>query len=167
MRRHRKKQPTPLLDLGPNPYKETADRIRTLLHDFAAALPMLEPSEMKMTVEERRAARRVSLPFIEWIISMAEKSQDPRIHERFDIAKLRESLELVKAVRPILPELSTFANSLNASIRLKMAILTGQAKETYEAALKIPPEERSPVVVKLIEDLKPVFGKRVRRRKRE
>jgi hypothetical protein len=166
MRRHRKKrQWDPALE--PNPYRETADRISALLDEFAAALPKLEPSEMKLTAAERRAARKVSLPFIERIISMAERSQDPRIHERFDIAKLRDSLELVKAVRPILPELSTFAHSLNASIRLKMAILTGQAKETYEAALKIPPEERSPVVVKLIEDLKPVFGKRVRRRKRE
>jgi hypothetical protein len=166
MRRHRKKrQWDPALE--PNPYRETADRISSLLDEFAAALPKLEPSEMKTTAEERRAARKVSLPFIERIIVMAEASDDPRIHEHYDIAKMRDSLELVKAVRPVLPVLSTFANSLNESIRSKMAILTGQVKETYEAALKIPPEERSEVVIKFIEDLKPFFGKRVRRRKRE
>jgi hypothetical protein len=73
----------------------------------------------------------------------------------------------VKAVRPVFPVLTTFAASLDRSIRWKMAILTDQIRETYEAALKIPPEERSPGVIKYIEDLKPVLGKRVRRRKRE
>ena len=47
MRRHRKKRQSDP-DLEPNPYRETAERICTLLDDFAAALPKAEPMP-KMT----------------------------------------------------------------------------------------------------------------------
>jgi hypothetical protein len=165
MRRHRKKrQWDPALE--PNPYKESADRISALLDEFAAALPKLEPRP-EITAEERRAARKVTIPFIESIVSMTEASDDPRIHEHYDIAKMRDSLELVKAIKPVLAFLTTFSISLDASIRSKMAILNEQVRQTYEAALKIPPEERSEGVIKFLEDLKPFFGKRVRRRKRD
>lgn len=143
-----------------NPYQETADRIRTLIREFAAALPKPEP-------RLKSARRKVSIAFIEAIVSMAEASQDPRILEHFDVRKARETLEFVKAVRPILSLLTTFATSLNATLRLNRAILTAQLRETYDAASKLAPEERSPGVVKFVEDLKPFFGKRVRRRRIE
>jgi hypothetical protein len=73
----------------------------------------------------------------------------------------------VKAVRPVLALLTTFVTSLNTTLRLNRAILTAQIRETYDAASKLAPEERSPAVIKFVEDLKPFFGKRVRRRLRD
>jgi hypothetical protein len=119
-------------------YQQLAAEFYVELEDVANLIPNLESAHVS-TARFVRSHQNVSLEFLATAIAAVEQSVELQGVRKLDVTAARDTLQFLKAFRPVLDRIRALADSLEFTMKSCRASLTADALQIYAIAKAVAP----------------------------
>jgi hypothetical protein len=106
-------------------------------------IPNLEIAHVS-TARFVRSHQNVSLEFLATAIAAVEQSVELQGVRKLDVTAARDTLQFLKAFRPVLDRIRALADSLEFTMKSRRASLTADALQIYAIAKAVAPIHEAP-----------------------
>ena len=147
----------------------TVTQYQLLANDFSASLdkvaslvPKPDPAHV-VTENFVKARLGIPLEFLGTVIVSVE--QAPELVGKLDPKAGRDTLQLVEAFRPLIDKVERFKKDLQTNLNVRLAVLTEEALQVYQAAQTFSRDRKSPTLEALVANMKRDLGRAEARRR--
>ena len=166
--------PPPLPPGGPTPespatltltyYQQLATHFSEILDEIAVIIPR----DLKVDHKSRFVRTHLNIPykFLGTTVAAVEDVPVLEATGKLDVAKARDTLQMIDAFRPICVKVAAFANDLGTALDARHAALAVQVLEAYHVAQSIARDESNSKLSEWVAYMARDLGRRGPRAKR-
>lgn len=160
--------PPPLPPGGPTP-ESPATLTLTYNHQLAThfseildEIALIIPRDVQLDHKSSFVKTHLNIPykFLGTTVASVEEVPELEATRKLDVAKARDTLQMIEAFRPICDKVAAFANNLANALDARHAALAVQALEAYHVAQSLARDESNPTLTQWVINMARDLGRR-------